>query len=204
VSESSLPITPAITPSRSILVIEDEPTIAEAVALRLRSEGFGVDIAADGPAGVDASERLSPDLVVGLATGADDYLTKPFSGRELVARVRALLRRVERATEISDATELVLGDVALDLAGRRVTRAGEPVHLTPTEFDLLVFLARRPGQVFTREQLLGEVWGYRDGSGARTVDSHVRALRRKLGAEFVRTVHGVGYAAGDVARGSAA
>jgi DNA-binding response OmpR family regulator len=243
VSESSLPISPALTPSRSILVIEDEPTIAEAVALRLRSEGFGVDIAADGPAGVDASERLSPDLVVldlmlpgldglevcrriqrarpvpvlmltardteddlvvGLATGADDYLTKPFSGRELVARVRALLRRVERATEISDATELVLGDVALDLAGRRVTRAGEPVHLTPTEFDLLVFLARRPGQVFTREQLLGEVWGYRDGSGARTVDSHVRALRRKLGAEFVRTVHGVGYAAGDVARGSAA
>jgi DNA-binding response OmpR family regulator len=243
VSESSLPITPAVSPSRSILVIEDEPTIAEAVALRLRSEGFGVDIAADGPTGVDACERLSPDLVVldlmlpgldglevcrriqrarpvpvlvltardteddlvvGLATGADDYLTKPFSGRELVARVRALLRRVERATEMADATELVLGDVVLDLAGRRVTRGDEPVHLTPTEFDLLVFLARRPGQVFTREQLLGEVWGYRDGSGARTVDSHVRALRRKLGTEFVRTVHGVGYAAGDVVRGSAA
>jgi DNA-binding response OmpR family regulator len=229
--------------SRSILVIEDEPTIAEAVALRLRSEGFAVDIAADGPAGVDACEHLTPDLVVldlmlpgldglevcrriqrarpvpvlmltardteddlvvGLATGADDYLTKPFSGRELVARVRALLRRVERAAEVPDATELLLGDVDLDLAGRRVTRDGTPVHLTPTEFDLLVFLARRPGQVFTREQLLGEVWGYRDGSGARTVDSHVRALRRKLGADVVRTVHGVGYAAGDVARGSAA
>jgi DNA-binding response OmpR family regulator len=239
VSESSLP-TP---PSRSILVIEDEPTIAEAVALRLRSEGFAVDIAADGPAGVEACERLVPDLVVldlmlpgldglevcrriqrarplpvlmltardseddlvvGLATGADDYLTKPFSGRELVARVRALLRRVERAAEVSDATSLALRDVDLDLAGRRVTRAGAPVHLTPTEFDLVVFLARRPGQVFTREQLLVEVWGYRDGCGARTVDSHVRALRRKLGTDVVRTVHGVGYAAGDVAHGSAA
>jgi DNA-binding response OmpR family regulator len=230
-------------PSRSILVVEDEPTIAEAVALRLRSEGFAVDIAADGPAGVEACERLTPDLVVldlmlpgldglevcrriqrsrpvpvlmltardteddlvvGLATGADDYLTKPFSGRELVARVRALLRRVERVAEVTDDAHLVLGDVDLDLAGRRVPRAGETVHLTPTEFDLLAFLARRPGQVFTREQLLHEVWGYRDGSGARTVDSHVRALRRKLGSEIVRTVHGVGYAAGDVARGSAA
>jgi DNA-binding response OmpR family regulator len=144
------------------------------------------------------------DLVVGLATGADDYLTKPFSGRELVARVRALLRRVERAAEVPDGGHLVLGDVDLDLAGRRVSRAGESVHLTPTEFDLVAFLAHRPGQVFTREQLLHEVWGYRDGSGARTVDSHVRALRRKLGNDVVRTVHGVGYASGDVAHGSAA
>ena len=76
-------------------------------------------------------------------------------------------------------------------------RGDEVVHLTPTEFDLLVHLARRPGRVRTREQLLGEVWGYRDGSGARTVDSHVRALRRKLGVDIVRTVHGVGYAADD-------
>ena len=243
-SEPSPPaVAPSVTPSRSILVIEDEPTIADAVALRLRSEGFAVDIAGDGPGGVEACERLAPDLVVldlmlpgldglevcrriqrtrpvpvlmltardteddlvvGLATGADDYLTKPFSGRELVARVRALLRRVERAAEITDDARLALGDVDLDLAGRRVIRAGELVHLTPTEFDLLVFLARRPGQVFTREQLLHEVWGYRDGSGARTVDSHVRALRRKLGADVIRTVHGVGYAAGDVACGSAA
>jgi DNA-binding response OmpR family regulator len=230
-------------PSRSILVIEDEPTIADAVALRLRSEGFAVDIAADGPSGVEACAHLAPDLVVldlmlpgldglevcrriqrarpvpvlmltardteddlvvGLATGADDYLTKPFSGRELVARVRALLRRVERSAEIPDDVRLLLGDVELDLASRRVTRAGQPVHLTPTEFDLLVFLAKRGGQVFTREQLLHEVWGYRDGSGARTVDSHVRALRRKLGTDIVRTVHGVGYAAGDAAHGSAA
>jgi DNA-binding response OmpR family regulator len=87
--------------------------------------------------------------------------------------------------------------VRIDLTTRRVRRDSDEVHLTPTEFDLLAFLAKRPGRVFTRDQLLGEVWGYRDGSGARTVDSHVRALRRKLGADIVRTVHGVGYAAED-------
>jgi DNA-binding response OmpR family regulator len=90
-----------------------------------------------------------------------------------------------------------LGVVAIDLESRRVHVDGEVVHLTPTEFDLLAHLARRPQRVFTREELLGEVWGYHDGSGARTVDSHVRALRRKLGNDVVRTVHGVGYAAGE-------
>jgi DNA-binding response OmpR family regulator len=80
-----------------------------------------------------------------------------------------------------------------------VRRGDDEIHLTPTEFDLLVFLAARPGQVFPREQLLADVWGYGDGSGARTVDSHVRSLRRKLGADVVRTVHGVGYAADDLA-----
>ena len=89
---------------------------------------------------------------------------------------------------------MVVGDVELDIASRRVRHAGEAVHLTPTEFDLLAFLANRPGVVFTRDRLLSEVWGYSDGSGPRTVDSHVRALRRKLGAGVVRTVHGVGYA----------
>ena len=143
------------------------------------------------------------DLVVGLAVGADDYLTKPFSARELVARVHALLRRVERAPRprAVDAATLAIGAIA---ARPRVTpghaRRRRAVHLTPTEFDLLAYLAERPGQVFTREQLLGEVWGYRDGSGARTVDSHVRALRRKLGTDVVRTVHGVGYAAARRAR----
>jgi DNA-binding response OmpR family regulator len=224
--------------TRSILVIEDEATIAQSVAARLRSEGFTVEIAVDGPTGVEACAQLRPDLVVldlmlpgldglevcrriqhdrpvpvlmltardsetdlvvGLAVGADDYLTKPFSARELVARINALLRRVERAPERSagDDDALRFGDVELDLAARRVRRSGADVHLTPTEFDLLAFLVRRRGRVFTREALLTDVWGYRDGSGPRTVDSHVRALRRKLGNDIVRTVHGVGYAIGD-------
>jgi DNA-binding response OmpR family regulator len=227
------------TTTRTILVVEDEATIAGAIAARLRSEGFAVEVATDGPNGVAACERLRPDLVVldlmlpgldglevcrriqherpvpvlmltardsetdlvvGLAVGADDYLTKPFSARELVARIHALLRRVEREPErrtgAVDQT-LRLGDIELDVAGRRARRRGREVHLTPTEFDLLAHLVKRTGRVFSREQLLGEVWGYRDGSGARTVDSHVRALRRKLGRDAVRTVHGVGYAAGD-------
>jgi DNA-binding response OmpR family regulator len=231
------PASAASTRTRTILVIEDEATIAQAVAARLRSEGFAVEVAGDGIAGVEACERLRPDLVVldlmlpgldglevckqiqrdrpvpvlmltardsetdlvvGLAVGADDYLTKPFSARELTARIHALMRRVDRGPDRAAEGGLWLGDVNLDLATRRVNQAGEDVHLTPTEFDLLAFLAKRPARVFTRDQLLGEVWGYRDGSGARTVDSHVRALRRKLGGDVVRTVHGVGYAAGDV------
>jgi DNA-binding response OmpR family regulator len=136
------------------------------------------------------------DILVGLGVGADDYLTKPFSSRELVARVHALLRRVERRPAADATGTIQLGPVAIDADSRRVHRDDELVHLTPTEFDLLAFLAQRPARVFTREQLLAEVWGYHDGAGARTVDSHVRALRRKLGNDVVRTVHGVGYGAG--------
>lgn len=133
------------------------------------------------------------DLLVGLAVGADDYMTKPFSPRELVARVRALLRRVERRpAPPGDAVRI--GTLEIDPAARLVRSGGEIVHLTPTEFDLLALLAGRPGAVFSREQLLADVWGWRDGSGQRTVDSHVRGLRRKLGSDLVRTVHGVGYA----------
>jgi DNA-binding response OmpR family regulator len=142
------------------------------------------------------------DKVRGLDTGADDYLTKPFSPRELVARVHAILRRVGRSSEAAAAADpatrvLRLGKVALEPATRRATLDGEPVHLTPTEFDILALLGDKPGVVFTREQVLADIWGYRDGFGARTVDSHVQALRRKLGASVIRTVHGVGYAAGD-------
>ena len=89
---------------------------------------------------------------------------------------------------------MLIGELEIDPAARLVRVAGEVVHLTPTEFDLLALLAARPGTVFSREQLLAEVWGWRDGSGQRTVDSHVRGLRRKLGSDLVRTVHGVGYA----------
>ncbi|MFI5052794.1 MAG: response regulator transcription factor [Acidimicrobiia bacterium] len=224
---------PALT--RTILVVEDEASIADAVATRLRSEGFEVAIAFDGSSGIELCRRLEPDLVVldlmlpgidglevcreiqrdrpvpvlmltardsetdlvvGLAVGADDYLTKPFSARELVARVHALLRRVERRPT-SSRGPLQLGAITIDPVSRRVQHSGDAVHLTPTEFDLLSYLAERPARVFTREQLLAQVWGYHDGAGVRTVDSHIRALRRKLGNDVVRTVHGVGYAAGD-------
>ena len=133
------------------------------------------------------------DLLVGLAVGADDYLTKPFSLRELAARVHALLRRVDRASTAAPTT-IRLDDLEINQAERRVSRAGTEAHLTPTEFDLLVYLAGRPRAVLPRERLLAEVWGWGDGAGTRTVDSHVKALRRKLGADLIRTVHGVGYA----------
>jgi DNA-binding response OmpR family regulator len=133
------------------------------------------------------------DVLVGLGVGADDYLTKPFRMRELVARISALLRRVERAASLAASASPDLGDVTLDVAARRVSVAGEEQHLTPTEFDLLVCLASSPGEVLTREKLLAEVWGWPGASGTRTVDSHVKALRAKIGADRVRTVHGVGY-----------
>ena len=134
------------------------------------------------------------DILVGLGVGADDYVTKPFRMRELVARIAALLRRVDRATELAGRRPLELGDLRLDAAARRVWRSGEEVRLTPTEFDLLVFLAGSPGTVVTRERLMAEVWGWENASGTRTVDSHVKGLRAKIGADLIRTVHGVGYA----------
>ena len=221
----------------TVLVVEDEPAIATAIAHRMAAEGWQVEIAADGPAGVEAAARARPDVVildvmlpgmdglevcrriqhdrpvpvimltarddetdmlVGLGVGADDYMTKPFSMRELLARTKALLRRVERSAQEAgpNAAEppLEIGDVLLDRAQRRVSRNGTEIHLTPTEFDLLVTLATSPRTVLTRERLLAEVWDWVDASGTRTVDSHVKALRRKLGADLIRTVHGVGYA----------
>ncbi len=231
---------PATTPATTVLVVEDEPLINQAIGDRLRAEGHLVVSAYDGPAAVAAYEAHQPDLVVldvmlpgfdglevcrriqqhrpvpvlmvtarddeadvliGLGVGADDYLTKPFRMRELVARVAALLRRVERAEQsVREAaarppTLVVLGGLRLDPGARRTWLQGEEVHLTPTEFDLLRALASAPGQVLTRERLLADVWGWEGGAGAtRTVDSHVKALRSKIGSERVRTVHGVGYA----------
>ena len=134
------------------------------------------------------------DRVLGLELGADDYVTKPFSPRELVARVHAVLRRAQAGPERSPRREL--GAVVLDLEQRRVWNAGAEVALTPTEFTLLAHLLRQPGRVWEREELLGAVWGYGASAGTRTVDVHVSQLRAKLGPACpIRTVRGFGYAA---------
>ena len=138
------------------------------------------------------------DKVEGFAVGADDYLTKPFSLRELAMRVKAILRRAERTGAIADG-EIQRGGLMIDPVRRRVTVDGAEVQLTPLEFDILFALARDPGVVLSRDQLMDRVWGYRDYGGGRVVDSHVARIRRKLGEDgieprFIRTVHGVGYA----------
>ncbi|HEX6054732.1 MAG TPA: response regulator transcription factor [Intrasporangium sp.] len=221
-----------------ILLVEDDPTINQTVADRLRAEGFDVVQAYDGPGAVAAHLEHRPDLVVldvmlpgfdglevcrriqaewpvpvlmltarddetdllvGLGVGADDYVTKPFRMREVVARIRALLRRVERARQLAAQGEpaIAVNGLLLDRAARRVTVDGGPVHLTPLEFDLLVALVEEPRRVRSREDLMREVWGWAEASGTRTLDSHIKSLRAKIGAHRVRTVHGVGYAFGD-------
>jgi DNA-binding response OmpR family regulator len=159
------------------------------VCRELRQRGLDVPIIMLTARGEEA------DRVRGLELGADDYITKPFSLRELLARVRAVLRRPGPRRKFE---ELAFGDVRVHRRGRRVTRAGREVRLTRKEYDLLVYLAAHPGDVVTRERLLDEVWGYERFPTTRTVDTHVLRLRRKLEADpdrprFIHTVHGQGY-----------
>ena len=223
---------------QTILVVDDEEAIAEAVRARLESEGYRVVVAGDGPEAIRLHAEHHPDLVVldlmlprmdgievckeiqrrewtpvlmltarteeadkvaGLAVGADDYLTKPFSLRELAARTKAILRRMERIRSTRADGPIEREGIAIDGARRRVVLDGEEVLLTPLEFEILLTLARDPGVVLSRDQLMDRVWGYRDYAGGRVVDSHVARIRRKLREDvdeprFIRTVHGVGYA----------
>jgi DNA-binding response OmpR family regulator len=193
--------------------LEHDGVAGLAAARRLRPVACVLDIALPGMDGTEVCRRLRAsgdwtpvlfltarddevDRVVGLELGADDYVTKPFSPRELVARVRAVLRRTAGSPD-DGARPRSLGPVTLDPSRRTVTAGGVPLHLTSTEFDLLAHLMGRPGRVFTREELLASVWGYAAHGGNRTVDVHVAQVRAKLGkaATVIRTVRGVGYAA---------
>ena len=220
----------------SVLVVDDDASLAEMLSIVLRQEGFDSRIVGRGDIALEAFRDYKPDLVlldlmlpgkdgidvckeiraesgvpivmltakgdtvdvvVGLESGADDYIVKPFKPKELVARIRARVRR----NDVSPDEGLVIGDINIDVAGHSVARAGEPINLTPLEFDLLVCLARKPWQVFTREVLLEQVWGYRHSADTRLVNVHVQRLRSKVehdpeNPEVVVTVRGVGYKAG--------
>jgi two-component system response regulator ResD len=221
----------------SVLVVDDEPTIAEIVARYLERAGYEARIAHDGPEALAAWDERAPDLVVldlmlpgfdglevmrrirsverdrtgiilltardkesdrivGLRLGADDYVVKPFSVAELVARVDAVLRRVDTSPAAEPA--LTFGELSIDPTGRRAALGGEEIHLTQREFELLLFLARHPGQAFTRYQLMDRVWRHGYISDTSTVTVHIRRLRAKLEADparprWLETVWGLGY-----------
>jgi two-component system, OmpR family, response regulator RegX3 len=224
---------------RTILLVEDEPAIAEPLAETLTREGFHLHVAGTAADAVDAAASLRPDLilldlmlpdgsgfdvcrevrrasqvpiimltargdeadrVIGLELGADDYVVKPFSAREVTARVRAVLRRTAQAAAPAPAEDgpLEVADVRLDPATRSVTKAGAPVDVTRKEFDLLQLLMRSAGSVVTRERLIDEVWDVNWFGSTKTLDVHVSGLRKKLGDDsaaprYIHTVRGVGF-----------
>ena len=223
--------------NKEILVIEDEPQLAQLVEMHLCDAGCRVEVAPTGANGLAKANRrrfdlmvldlMLPDMdgldvcrelrtnkdytpililtarsgevdrVLGLELGADDYLTKPFSVRELVARVKAIMRRVDRRAE-EKPESLNFEDLTIDCEKRRVSIKGDGVGLTAKEYDLLVQFARNPGRVYTRSQLLDLVWGYGEGTYEHTVNSHINRLRAKIEVDpshphFIRTVWGVGY-----------
>jgi DNA-binding response OmpR family regulator len=222
------------SPSKTVLVVDDEPTLLATLRYNLEREGFKVVTAGDGSRAIELAREEHPDLlildlmlpsvdglevcrilrremnlpilmltarageadkVVGLEIGADDYVTKPFSTRELLARLRALLRRTGNH---SDEETLSSGNLRLDLKRREVTRDDKPLELKPKEMELLIYFLRNKGRAFTREQLLREVWGYDFYGDSRTVDVHVSWLRQKIEDQpskpvRILTVRGVGY-----------
>jgi two-component system response regulator ResD len=221
----------------SVLVVDDEPTIAEVVSRYLERAGYRTRVAATGPQALELAAHQRPDLVVldlmlpgidglevmrrlrqpegrpiatilltakgdesdrviGLRLGADDYVVKPFSPAELVARVDAVLRRVDTTSGSQDPIELQ--DMTIDPSARRVFVRGEEVTLTQREFDVLLFLARHPGQAFSRNQLMDAIWQYSFYTDTSTVTVHIRRLRAKIEADpaqprHIETVWGVGY-----------
>jgi two-component system response regulator RegX3 len=213
-----------------LLVVEDDPGIAEPLSAGLRREGFDIELAATGAMALEADEcdlvlldlglpdmdgrdvcRLlrqrskvpiivvtargdEIDRVILLELGADDYVVKPFGFRELVARIRAVLRRTGEQSEPAPPDPcIVVGQLSIDTRTRSVTLDGSPVALTPKEHDLLVYLARDPGAVFTRKQLIEDVWDQNWWGSTKTLDVHIASLRKKLSPELIETVRGVGF-----------